>query len=127
MDEKNPRVATKNEGYDGDYCTIIGDTPLLSNAVTSCNVKILKSRYNDGGSIVVGVAPSDIDQNEDDNYENCGWYFDCYDSTLWSGPPHNYSGKEYMKKERKQMLCTHRRHCWRCDGHSKGRTLIYLE
>ena len=29
------------------------------------------------------------------NYDKCGWYFDCFHSTLDSGPPHNYSGKEY--------------------------------
>ena len=40
---------------------------------------------------------SDIDHNGYNNYEKCGWYFDCYDSVLYSGPPHNYNwpGKEY--------------------------------
>ena len=43
----------------------------------------------------IGVAPSDINQNEGWNYEKCGWYFDCYDSKLWSGPPHKFSRKVY--------------------------------
>ena len=37
----------------------------------------------------------------------CGWYFDCYSSTLWSGPPHNYGydDKEYgPRKDRGQYL-----------------------
>ena len=36
--------------------------------------------------ICIGVAPSDINQNEGGNYCKCGWYFDCYDSALYSGP-----------------------------------------
>ena len=57
---------------------------------------MLKSRNNNGSGIIVGVAPSGIDQNEDENTEKCGWYFHCYESTLYSGPPHNYKypGKE---------------------------------
>ena len=95
VDEMNPRIATKI-GASGsyDYCTIIGNTPLLPNKATSWSIKILKS-YNNGGCIYIGVAPSDINQNESDNYNKCGWYFYCYYSQLISGPPHNYSGKAY--------------------------------
>ena len=92
VDEENPRIATK---IGGGYCTIIGNTPLPPNTVTSWSIKVLKSRDNNGDGIHIGVAPSDIDQNEDDNFNECGWYFDCYDSRLFSGPPHNYRGKEY--------------------------------
>ena len=60
----------------------------------SWNIKILKSKYNNGSGIYVGVAPSGIDQNEDKNCESCGWYFHCYNSALYSGPPHNYRCKE---------------------------------
>ena len=60
----------------------------------SWSIKILKSENNNGNGIFIGVAPSDINQNED-NYNKCGWYFYCCDSTLWSGPPHNYGNKEY--------------------------------
>ena len=41
------------------------------------------------------LQPSNINKNEGWNYEKCGWYFYCYDSTLWSGPPHSYKGKKY--------------------------------
>ena len=101
VDKENPMVVTFN-GW-GD-CTIIGDTPLPLNKVTSWNIKILKSWNNDGRGIYIGVAPSDINQDEDDNYEKCGWYFYCCDSTLRSGPPHNYKawpGKEYGPRKGK--------------------------
>ena len=52
--------------------------------------------YNNGQYIYIGVAPSDINQNEGWNGDKCGWYFYCYDSTLWSGPPHNYN---YPRKD----------------------------
>ena len=104
VDEKNPRIASKfSESFFfdfWDYCTVIGNTPLPRDAVTSWSVKILKSRNNDGCRIKVGVAPSDIDQNKWDNYDSCGWYFDCYYSSLWSGPPHNYSGERYGPKRK---------------------------
>ena len=94
VDEKNPRIATKI-GHDNYFCTIIGNTHLPLNKVTSWSIKILKSWNNDGGCIFIGVTPSDIDQNENNNYYKCGWYFDCHCSALWSGLPHNYKWKEY--------------------------------
>ena len=93
VDVKNPRIATKINGG-GYYCTIIGNTPLPLNTVTSWSIKVLKSCNNDGHYIHIGVAPSNINQNIR-NYDNCGWYFRCYCSQLCSGPPHNYSCKEY--------------------------------
>ena len=69
-----------------------------ANKVTSWSIKILKSSFNNGGGIFIGVAPSDIVQNE---HRKCGWYFHCYDSTLYSGPPHSYSYKEYGLKKKK--------------------------
>ena len=58
VDEENPRIATKI--YGKDYCTIIGNTPLPLNKVTSWSIKILESKKNDGDNICIGVAPSDI-------------------------------------------------------------------
>ena len=88
VDAKKPKIATMS-GIDG-RCTAIGNMPLPLNKVTSWSIKVLKSKDN-YGSIFIGVAPSDINQNVDVR----GWYFDCYDSTLRSGPPHYYSNKEY--------------------------------
>ena len=95
VEEENPRIATNIGKEWKEHCTIIGNTPLPLNKMTSWSIKILKSRNNDGNGIYVGVAPSDIDQNEDDNYSKCGWYFCCYGSILWSGPPHNYKIRKY--------------------------------
>ena len=104
VDGNNQRVATKtnevNDLWRSDYCTIIGSTPLPLNKVTSWSIKMLKSRNNDGGGIYIGVAPFDIDQNEESNHKKCGWYFHCYGSTLYSGPPHNYKDKEYGPRKR---------------------------
>ena len=41
---------------------------------------------------MVGVAPIVFDINSS-SYNNCGWYLYCNNSTLYSGPPFNYSGK----------------------------------
>ena len=49
-------------------------------------IKILKSN-----NVMVGVAPIDFDINSS-SYETCGWYFYCYNLTLYSGPPYNYKG-----------------------------------
>ena len=93
VDEMNPRIATKANS--GSNCTVIGNEPLPQNRVISWNIKILKSLNNNGDGIWIGVAPSDINQNEGDNFKKCGWYFNCCNSTLYSGPPHNYEDKEY--------------------------------
>ena len=100
VDEKNPRVATKISCDYWDYCTIIGNTPLPHNKVTSWSINILKPRNNNGDEIFIGVAPFDIDQDEVNNYSKCGWHFYCYDSTLLSGSPHSYNYKEYGPRKK---------------------------
>ena len=42
---------------------------------------------------MVGVAPIDFNINTS-SYNNCGWYLYCYNSTLYSGKPHNYNNKK---------------------------------
>ena len=102
VDERNPRIARKI-GNDSYYCTITGNTSLPLGKVTSWSIKILELWDNDESNIFIGVAPSDIDQDTDDNHNNCGWYFYCYRSTLFSGPPHNYKwpGKDYGPRKEK--------------------------
>lgn len=92
VDARNLRVATLISEY--DFCTITGSVSIPVATVTSWSIKVRESKYNNGGYIYVGVAPFDIDQN-DDNHKKCGWYFDCYESALFSGPPHNYDCKKY--------------------------------
>ena len=41
---------------------------------------------------MVGVAPNDFDIKSS-SYDTCGWYYYYEYSSLYSGPPHNYSGK----------------------------------
>ena len=52
-------------------------------------IKILKTQNK---CIMVGVAPIDFDINS--SIYDYGWYFYCYDSTLYSGSPHNFVHKE---------------------------------
>ena len=99
IDNENKRIVTRINSDGNEYCTAIGTVPLPLNKVTSWSVKILRSMNNDCFGNIIGVAPSDIDLNEDRNYKKCGWYFNCYDSALWSGPPHNYESKEYGPKK----------------------------
>ena len=53
-------------------------------------IKLLHSKSK---NILVGVAPIDFDINSP-SYNTCGWYCYCNDSTLYSGPPYNYSNKD---------------------------------
>ena len=62
-------------------------------------IKILKS-FNK--SIMVGVAPIDFD-NKSPTF-NYGWYYYCYSSSFYSGPPHNYINKKTnLKKPKKEI------------------------
>ena len=64
-------------------------------------IKILKSKDN---NIMVGVAPIDFDITSS-NYDNCGWYFYCRNSELYSGPPHNFSDrKTNLSKVKEEII-----------------------
>ena len=105
VDEKNTGIVTKTKNsvvftICGHYSTIIGNTPLPPNKVTSWSIKVLRSSSNNGEFIYVGVAPSDINQNYGQNIcDKYGWYFACFSASLWSGPPHNYRLKRYGPKK----------------------------
>ena len=75
--------------------TVIGNTPLPHNKVTSWSIKILKSKDNNGSYMFVGVAPFDINQNEGENYKKCGWYLNFYTFQLYSGASYTYKRKKY--------------------------------
>ena len=55
-------------------------------------IKILKTF---GYYIMIGVATIDFDMNSAswESNKNYGWYYYCYNGTLYSGPPHNYQNK----------------------------------
>ena len=105
INKENRNIITKVS--DGYPCTAIGKTPLPPNKTSLWYIKIHKTRNNDCYGIYVGVAPIDIDQSSEWNYMNCGWYFNCNCSTLWSGPPHNYAGcpstRSAQQKRRKDL------------------------
>ena len=102
--EENPKIAVA-DGYCG--CTIVGGTEIPRNRVTTWGIRILKSRDDDCENVYVGVAPLKIYQAIDNVYDKCGWYLNCYDGTLVSGPPQKYKGKEYAPKKKCGNGCLH--------------------
>lgn len=87
----------------GDYwCTVVGNTPLARDSEVTWGTKIIVSKDRNGAGIFVGVAPEDINQSEDENFEKCGWYVNCGDFMLRSGPPHSYGydGLEYGPRKK---------------------------
>ena len=81
-------ILTKT-GTDCNWMGTICENELEKSKEHKWKIKILKTQYK---NIMVGVAPIDFDINSSD-YSNCGWYFYCYNSTLYSGPPHKYYNK----------------------------------
>ena len=51
-------------------------------------IKILNT-YNN--LIMVGLASSDFDIYSTEQFKTCGWYLNCSNSTLYSGPPFKYN------------------------------------
>ena len=88
-DNNNILTKTGKDGY--WYGTICINELDKSIEEHIWKIKILKTNNK---NIMVGVAPIDFDINLKNNYDKCGWYYYCYDSTLYSGPPFNYSGKK---------------------------------
>lgn len=90
----NPGLATKVHRY-GDT-TLVGNVVLPVAGSAAWNVKLCATGHKSlADGVYVGVAPYDIDQNEDDNDRKCGWYIRCFDMALFSGPPHNYKEKKH--------------------------------
>ena len=85
---ENKNILTK-EGRN-TYCwmgTICQNELDKSKEEHKWKIKILKSNHK---YIMIGVASSDFDIHSS-SYNTCGWYFYCENSTLYSGPPFNYS------------------------------------
>ena len=100
ISKEQPRVVTLVNGW--YYFVIVGNACVPLGQESKWSVRILRSWKNDGRNICVGVAPSDIDQNNDYNHEMCGWYFHCFSSRLLAGPPHiyEYPGKMYGPRKK---------------------------
>lgn len=106
VDQTNPRIVTVKID-DACYCTPIGDTPLPLNTTVSWNINMIKVDSDRKAPPFIGIAPSDISQNATNNQDRCGWYFSCWNSTLWSGPPHNYRGKKYGPRKEEEGKYIH--------------------
>ena len=85
-DNKNILTKTGSQDWMGTICEYELDKSIEEH---KWKIKILKTQNK---NIMVGVAPSDFDINSS-SFSNCGWYFNCCDSTLYSGPPFNYNGR----------------------------------
>jgi len=75
---------------------VYGHCNILGNKQVSCGlhqwtVKLVKMRME----IIIGIAPFDVNKNQANLYGSCGWYLYCNKSTLYSGPPMNFSNKAY--------------------------------
>ena len=80
---------------ENNYIGAICDDELKNSVEFKWKIKILNTlEYR----INIGVVPSSFDFKSS-SYNNCGWYFYCKDSTLWSGPPYNYEGKKQIYLE----------------------------
>ena len=86
----NKNILTKT-GTDGNWMGTICEYELdKSIEEHKWKIKILKTTQQK--YIMVGVAPSDFDIKFS-LYNTCGWYYYCYTTGLYSGPPFNYRGK----------------------------------
>lgn len=84
-DTNNILTKTGPDGWMGTICENILD----KSQIYRWKIKILKTQNK---HIMVGIAPNDFDINLSD-YNNCGYYFYFYNSTLYSGPPYSYYGE----------------------------------
>lgn len=96
VDSLNPRIA-KSAFYNGS--TMVGNTILPLNKVSSWKIK-LDPEKKIFEPIYVGVAPHDIDLTAICNFEKSGWYLECHEALLFSGPPHNIKAKEYGPRKK---------------------------
>ena len=88
--EKDNIVTKKGEySNDSNWIGCLCENELNKLTENIWKIKILKTQNK---CIMVGVAPIDFDINS--SLYDYGWYFHCYNSTLFSGAPQNYFNKE---------------------------------
>lgn len=88
LDPDNPRIVTKV--ISSGWSFVIGTVQIPLGKIAQWGIKSL----NGGSEFCVGVARYDADITISGPHE-FGWYYYCYDSTLYSEAPHNYREKEY--------------------------------
>lgn len=85
-------LSTKRRG------AIACDVPLTPGITSTIRYRVLKTDRGDNGA-AIGVAPESIDcDREGDMRTECGWYFNFYETALYSGPPQNISGMPYGRR-----------------------------
>ena len=88
---KNRNILTK---IDNQYVGAIVDTPLERNSITKWTIKLLNNKVP---HICLGVVQNDYDLNIKYKPYTFGWTLHINSiserPTIYSGPPHNYSGK----------------------------------
>lgn len=95
LDAQRGRVATASTAASGDeHCTVLGAAPFLAGCVTDWEIRVLKSKDDNGNLVYVGVAPAEMSQDDEKSISH-GWFFSCYKSALFSGKPDNFWCKEY--------------------------------
>ena len=90
---QNNIIATKDSGGNSWNCNILGDFILPKNKISKWKIKLKKysSQSGNGWYVLIGVGPSNLNQNSNNNYNNC-WTFICggYGLSLKSGSSTNY-------------------------------------
>lgn len=95
---KDENIITKT-GVDGWVGIACQNSLEKSGKTYTWTVKILKS-YNN--TIMVGVANKDFDINSS-SYSNNGWYFYCYNSSLYSGAENYSNRKTHLPKVKEEI------------------------
>ena len=85
---ENNNIITKT-GSDGYRGTLIKNE-LEKDKENIWKIKMKNS--TDHNHFYIGVAPDYLNNKSSQN--KCGWYFYCWNSTLTSGPPHQYNSKQ---------------------------------
>ena len=96
---KTQNILTKTS-KDCSFICAICDNKFENNKIYKWKIKILKTKRYD---IEIGITNIDCDINIS-SPSKYGWYFYCIDSTLYSGPPHNYRGKSTDLKRPKNEI-----------------------
>ncbi len=86
LSNNNTRVTKSNIGWN----SVLGTT-----SVTQFSIRLLTDLNS---SLMIGMAPRNGFKKDGYNYNSCGWYFNCYDSTLFSQNGDNY--KSYGNNEK---------------------------
>ena len=96
---ENNNIMTK-VGSSGSFSGAICQIELLNSQIYKWKIKILKTKdYH----IYIGIVNTDFDNNSP-LPDKCGWYYYCQNSSLRSGPPYYYNGKETNLKNKKDEI-----------------------